>query len=101
MLPTKRQATHPGEVLQEEFITPMGITQAGLARHIGVHAFVINEIVHAKRGVTPRMAVMLARALGTSPEFWLGLQADYDLTKVLRTQEGKRVQAIQPITRPD
>lgn len=97
MLPTKRVTTHPGEVLQEEFLTPMGITQSALARHFGVPTYTINEIVHAKRAVSPRMAVMLSRALGTSAEFWMGLQTDYDLTNVLRTREGKRAQAIPPI----
>ena len=63
MLPTKRITTHPGVVLQEEFLTPMGITQSALARHIGVHHFVVCNLCHGKRGITPRLAVMLARAL--------------------------------------
>jgi addiction module HigA family antidote len=99
MLPKKRITTHPGEVLQAEFLTPMGITQSALARHIGVHHFVVCNLVHGKRNVTPRIALKLARALGTTPEFWMGLQADYDVTSVLHSEEDKRVGAIKPIQR--
>ena len=97
MLPRKRVTTHPGEVLQEEFLKPLRISQNALARHIGVRAFAINDLVHAKRRVTPRMALMLSQALGTSVEFWMGLQDDYDITRLTQTGEGKRVQAIPPM----
>jgi len=94
MLPTKRVTTHPGEILQEEFLTPLGISQSELARHIGLRHFVICNLIHGKRNITPRLALMLAQALGTSPEFWMGLQADFDVTTLLRTPEGKRAKAI-------
>jgi addiction module HigA family antidote len=97
MLPKKRISTHPGEILQHEFLEPLGISQSALARHIGVRHFVVCDLVHAKRNVTPRIAVMLSRALGTSAEFWLGLQADYDVTALSKTAEGKRVAAIAPM----
>ncbi len=97
MLPTKRITSHPGEVLQEEFLGPLGISQSALARHVGVQPFVINELVHAKRGVSARMAAMLAQSLGTSPEFWTGLQSDYEITIFMQTREGKRVKGISPI----
>lgn len=97
MLPTKRTATHPGEVLLEEFLQPMGVTQSALARHLGVMPYVVNEIIHGKRGVSARMAAMLAQALGTSPEFWTGLQSDHDVTQFLQTGEGKRVRRMKPI----
>ena len=66
-----RQPTPPGEILQEEFLTPMGLTQKGLADHIGCDVKVINRIVNGRTSVTAEMAVKLASAFGTSPEFWL------------------------------
>ena len=75
---------HPGEVLLEEFLAPMGISQNALARAAGVPPRRINEIVLGKRGVTADTAVRLTAALGTSERFWLGLQADYDLEEAHR-----------------
>ena len=70
---------HPGEVLAEEFLTPMGLSQNRLAMDIHVPARRINEIVHGKRRITADTALRLARYFGMSPQFWLGLQMDYDL----------------------
>ena len=70
---------HPGEVLLEEFLVPMGLSQSRLAREIGVPPRRINEIVLGKRSVTADTAVRLAAYFGTSERFWLGLQMDYDL----------------------
>ena len=70
---------HPGEVLLEEFLKPMGLSQNRLALDIGVHARRINEIVLGKRGISADTALRLARYFGNSPQFWLGLQRDYDL----------------------
>ncbi|QKK03781.1 MAG: HigA family addiction module antidote protein [Pseudomonadota bacterium] len=70
---------HPGEILLEEFLEPMGISQNRLARVIEVPPRRINEIVLGKRRITADTAMRLARAFGTSEHFWLGLQADYDL----------------------
>ena len=70
---------HPGEVLLEEFLKPMKLSQNRLALDIGVHPRRINEIVLGKRSITADTALRLARYFGTSPQFWLGLQADYDL----------------------
>lgn len=70
---------HPGEVLLEEFLKPMDISQNQLAISIGVHARRINEIVLRKRRVTAETALRLARYFGNSAQFWMGLQADYDL----------------------
>jgi len=75
---------HPGEVLQEEFLVPLGISQNALARAMTVPPRRINEIVLGKRGITADTAVRLAAALGTSERFWLGLQADYDLEEAHR-----------------
>ncbi len=70
---------HPGAILLKEFLEPMGITQAKLALVISVPPRRINEIVHGKRRISPDTALRLGRYFGTSPQFWLGLQADYDL----------------------
>lgn len=75
---------HPGEVLLEEFLEPLGISQNALARATGVPPRRINEIVLGKRGITADTAVRLAAALGTSERFWLGLQADYELEEAHR-----------------
>jgi addiction module HigA family antidote len=81
---------HPGEVLLEEFLKPMGVSQNRLALSIGVHPCRINEIVLRKRAVTADTALRLARYFGTSAKFWLGLQADYDLD-VAEDQLGDRL----------
>ncbi|MCI0602963.1 HigA family addiction module antitoxin [bacterium] len=75
----KLHPVHPGEVLQEEFLKPMGLSQNKLALNIGVPARRINEIVLQKRKVTADTALRLARFFGTSAQFWLGLQSQYDL----------------------
>ncbi len=80
---------HPGEVLLEEFLKPMGISQNHLALKIGVPARRINEIVLKKRRVTADTALRLARFFGTSARFWLGLQMDYDLDVAADTLEDR------------
>jgi antitoxin HigA-1 len=70
---------HPGEVLLEEFLKPLGLSQNRLALEIGVHPRRINEIVLGKRSVSADTALRLARYFGVSPQFWMGLQSDYDL----------------------
>ena len=75
----KLKNIHPGEVLLEEFINPMNISQNALARDMKVPPRRINEIIHAKRGITADTDLRLSRALGTTEGFWLGLQTDYDL----------------------
>ena len=79
MLEEKLHPVHPGEVLLEEFLKPMGLSQNRLALEIGVHPRRINEIVLEKRRITADTALRLARYFGMSSRFWLGLQADYDL----------------------
>ncbi len=70
---------HPGEILMEEFLNPMGISQYKLAKDISVPARRINEIVHGKRSITPDTALRLSRFFGLSERFWINLQARYDL----------------------
>ena len=91
MAERKLQPVHPGEVLQEEFLKPMGLSQNRLALDLGVPARRINEIVQGKRSVTADTALRLARYFGTSPQFWMGLQADYDLD-VANDRLGKRLE---------
>jgi|DewCreStandDraft_4_1066084.scaffolds.fasta_scaffold192416_2 addiction module HigA family antidote len=79
MAAKKLAPLHPGEVLLEEFITPLGLSQNALARELKIPPRRVNEIVLGKRGVSADTALRLARYLGTSAEFWLGLQADYEL----------------------
>jgi addiction module HigA family antidote len=80
MSPRNRIPTHPGEILSEEFLIPLNLTQVALAEHLGVPVQRINEIVKGKRGITPETAWLFAQALQTSPEFWMNLQIQYDLT---------------------
>ena len=75
----KLHPTHPGEVLLEEFLKPMNLSQNRLAIEIGVDARRVNEIVLGARSITADTALRLARYFGVSPQFWLGLQAEYDL----------------------
>ena len=88
---------HPGEVLLEEFLGPLGISQNRLAREIGVPPRRINEIVLGKRSVTPDTALRLSRYFGTSSRFWLGLQLDYDLEETERAKAGQIEREVQPL----
>ena len=88
---TKLKNVHPGEVLLEEFLVPMGISQNRVARDIGVPPRRINEIVHGKRAITADTALRLARYFGTSESFWMGLQIDFDLEEA-RDRLGARLE---------
>lgn len=79
MMEGRLNPIHPGEVLLEEFLKPLGLSQNRLALDIGVHPRRINEIVLGKRRITADTALRLSRFFGNSPQFWLGLQNDYDL----------------------
>ena len=94
MATRKLRNIHPGEVLSEEFLVPLGISQNALARAIGVPPRRVNEIVLGKRNITADTAVRLARALGTSEGFWMGLQADYDLEEA-RAELADRLPEIE------
>lgn len=87
---------HPGEVLLEEFLKPMEISQNALARAIGVPPRRINEIVLGKRSVSADTALRLARALGTSEQFWMGLQADYELEEA-RKAAADAIRKVRPL----
>ena len=81
MIPENRILTHPGEILLEEFLEPLEMTQVALAKHLQISIQRINEIVRGKRGVTPETAWLLSQAFGTTPQFWLNLQMNHDLAK--------------------
>ncbi|TFD52798.1 addiction module antidote protein, HigA family [Cryobacterium sp. Hh7] len=87
---------HPGEILMEDFIDGFGITQNKLAVSIGVPPRRINEIVHGKRGITADTAIRLARYFGTSEEFWMNLQSNYELRRERRALRD-RVASITPL----
>ena len=80
VLPSFRTAIHPGTILQEEFLEPMKLTQAELARSLRIPLNRINEMVRGRRGITPQSALLLAGYFGNSPEFWMNLQTAHDLT---------------------
>ena len=93
-IPTHRQPTHPGEMLREEFLIPMNISQRDLADAIHVPYQRINELVNQKRGMTPNTALRLAKFFQISPDFWLNLQMRWDLYKVQTTQQ-EELESIQ------
>jgi len=80
MIPSHRVATHPGVILLKEFLEPLGLSQKALATHLGIPIQRVNEIIKGKRGVSPDTAWLLSEAFNMSPEFWLNLQATYDLS---------------------
>ncbi len=93
-VPTHREPTHPGEMLREEFLIPMNITQRELAEAIHVPYQRINELVNQKRGVTPSTALRLAKFFSVSPDFWLNLQMRWELYKAQRV-ENTEIESIQ------
>lgn len=96
-LPTNRPPTHPGEMLLEEFLKPLGITQSAFAMRLGVSFPRLNEVINAKRSVTPDTALRLAQVTGMSADFWLGLQQDWDLWHALRSDEARQIAELEPL----
>ena len=95
-LPRKRPPTHPGEMLLDEFLKPLGISQSALAARLGVSFPRLNEIIRKKRSLTPDTALRLERVLGMPADFWLGLQTDWDLWHALH---GRNVAEIRRLVR--
>jgi len=93
----KLDPVHPGEILQKEFLEPMGLTQNRLALALGVPARRINEIILEKRGITADTALRLARYFKMSPQFWLGLQMDYELDLAEDRLEGRLEKEVTPM----
>ncbi len=94
IIPENRIPTHPGEILAEEFLIPLGISQIGFARHVGVSTQRINELINGKRGVTPQTAWLLSQALDTTPEFWMNLQTVYDLARKKPVRQIERILSL-------
>ena len=96
-IPTHRPPSHPGEILLEEFLLPMDISQRELASAIHVPYQRINELINGKRGITPSTALRLARFFGMSPDFWLNLQLRQDLYKVQQAEKNdiEQIKAFQ------
>jgi addiction module HigA family antidote len=88
-----KDPTPPGEMLREEFLKPLGLTQSAFAAHIGVSFKRINEIVNGKRSITPETAWLFSQALGTTPQFWMNLQTTHDLVHHRAPHEVERVTA--------
>jgi len=97
-LPKNRPPTHPGEMLLEEFLKPMKFTQSDFAVRLGVSFPRLNEIVKGRRGVTPDTALRLAKVLGMSAEFWLGLQANWDLWNAMHDKNYSDIEQLEPVT---
>ena len=96
-LPTNRAPTHPGEMLLEEFLKPLDMSQTDLAARIGVSFPRINELVNGKRGVTPDTALRLSQLFGTTPEFWLNGQRNWDLWHALTSPKARDIRGIRPV----
>ena len=88
-IPSDREPTHPGEMLREEFLIPMNISQRDLADAIHVPYQRVNELVNKKRGITPSTALRLARFFGMSADFWLNMQMRWELFKAKNTEENE------------
>jgi addiction module HigA family antidote len=97
MLPTHRPPTHPGEMLQEEFVVPLAITQNELAERLGISRVRLSEILRQQRSITPDTALRLERVLGMSADFWLSLQMKWDLWHA--QQEAKGLKELKPLVR--
>ena len=102
MLPKNRVVMHPGEMLLEGYLEPMGFSQAEFARRSGIPAPTVSEIVQGKRRVSSKLAIILGDALGTGPEFWVRLQADHDFTRDRENMKRLRklpkpVKALEPV----
>lgn len=96
-LPAQRPPTHPGEMLLEEFLKPLGISQSAFAVRLGISFPRLNEIIRGRRGVTPDTALRLARVLGISADFWLGLQQDWDLWHAVRSEKAAAITRLEPL----
>ena len=93
-IPTHREPSHPGEILREEYLIPLGITQATLAKDLEIPYQRINEILNKKRGITPSTALRLASYFKTTPDFWINLQMRLDMNQKMK-KEGKLLDRIQ------
>ena len=96
-LPVDRPPTHPGEMLVEEFLKPLALTQSAFAQRIGVSFPRLNGVIRGRRAVTTDTALRLARATGMGADFWLGLQQDWDLWHALRSEDAAQIAELEPL----
>ncbi len=99
-LPEQRPPLHPGEVLAEEFLRPLALTQVALAERLAIPFQRVNQIVRGRRAVTPDTALRLAQLFGTSAELWLNLQQRWDLHHAAHAPASRSIAAIRPLRKP-
>lgn len=87
---------HPGRIVRQECIDPLGLTNTGAAEHLGVTRRTLDKLVNGKAGISPEMSIRLSKAFGSSPEMWLGLQMEYDLAQAEKTANRIKVKRISP-----
>lgn len=88
---------HPGRIVRQECLEPLGLTVTAAARALGVSRIALSELLNGRRGISPEMAIRLAKAFGSAPEVWAGLQLDYDMARAMKNANRIKVQRI---TRP-
>lgn len=93
-VPRNRRPITPGEVLREDYVVPLGLKQEHLASALGVHRTTVNEVLNDKRAVTPEMALRLAHAFNTSPEYWLNLQKAVDLYDAFNSEARSQIEKL-------
>lgn len=96
-VPKYRPPTHPGEILLEEFLNPLGMSQTELAERIDVSYPRVNELVNGKRGVTPDTALRLSKLFGTTPDFWMNLQLAVEMYEAMHSPEARKIEKIEPM----
>jgi addiction module HigA family antidote len=96
-LPENRPPTHPGAMLRQEILEPLGVSQIEFAERIGVSYVRLNAVVNGRRGVTPNTALRLEQATGMDADFWLGLQMDWDLWQERHSPQADEIQRIEPL----
>ena len=99
-LPERRAPLHPGEILAEEFLRPLGLTQVAVAERLAIPFQRLNQVVRGRRAVTPDTALRLAQFFGTSAELWLNLQQRWDLHHAARAPASHSISTIRPLRKP-
>lgn len=96
-LPESRRPAHPGELLERLFLEPLGMTQTELADRLGVPYKRVNSVINGRRSVTAETALLLARLFGTTPEYWMNMQAGYDLWEARHGKSAEKIERVRPL----